>query len=100
MAEISIGKADLEPGTLKCLMVKDKKLALSNIGGKYFCMDNACSHVGGPICEGTIEEDGVVCPWHGSKFDYKTGDVLGGPAAKPLKVYKVKEKKGELFIDI
>jgi len=101
MAEVSIGKADLAPGKLRCISAGGKKLTLANIGGKYHCLQNECTHAGGPMCEGSIDEkDGIVCPWHKSVFGAKDGKVLHGPAIDPLKTYKVSEKKGELYISI
>lgn len=45
--------------------------------------------MGGPLCQGTLSGDVVQCPWHGSRFDVKSGKVVGGPAKKPVKQYKV-----------
>ncbi len=103
MAEVSIGKADLSPGSSKCLTVNGKALSLANIKGKYYCIDNACTHAEGPMCEGEIgasDEYSVTCPWHGSVFDYRDGKVLNGPAREPIRTYKVTEKGGELFINL
>ena len=47
-------------------------------------------HVGGPLGRGTLTNNIVQCPWHGSKFDVKTGAVVGGPAQKPEPSYEVK----------
>ena len=101
MVEISIGKADLKPGTLRCVSVGGKKLTLANINGKYYCLQNECTHAGGPMCEGSLDKkDGIVCPWHKSIFGAKDGKVLRGPAIDPLKTYKVAEKNGEFYIDM
>ncbi|HSB46883.1 MAG TPA: Rieske (2Fe-2S) protein [Candidatus Bilamarchaeum sp.] len=103
MAEISIGKADLKPGSSKCLSAADRQLSLANIKGKYYCIDNLCTHAEGPLCEGeigTVDDYSVTCPWHGSVFDYRDGKVLNGPARKEVRAYKVTERDGELFIEI
>ncbi|MFN7990988.1 MAG: non-heme iron oxygenase ferredoxin subunit [Candidatus Micrarchaeia archaeon] len=103
MAEVSIGRADLKPGASKCLSAAGKALSLANINGKYFCIDNACTHADGPMCEGEIgmsDDYSVTCPWHGSVFDYRDGKVMAGPATKPIRTYKVKERDGELFIEL
>ena len=84
----------------KCVSVKGKKLALFNIKGKIYCIDNTCTHMGGPLCEGTLSSNIITCPWHGSKFDVKTGKVVGPPAKKPVKKYKVTIKGGEVFVDV
>lgn len=103
MAEVSIGRADLKPGESRCVTANGKALSLANINGKYYCIDNACTHAEGPMCEGEIgvmDEYSVTCPWHGSVFDYRDGKVLNGPAREPLKSHKVSERGGELFVDL
>ncbi len=103
MALESLGTVALESGQHACLAVKGKKLAVANLSGKFFALDNACTHAGGPLCEGKLGEKdafSVTCPWHGSQFDYRNGKVLRGPALKPVKSYAMKEKGGELFVEI
>ncbi|MDE1797837.1 MAG: non-heme iron oxygenase ferredoxin subunit [Candidatus Micrarchaeota archaeon] len=102
MAEISIGKADLKPGEQKCVSAGGQKLALCNIGGKYYAVSNECTHAGGPMCEGLLDAEGasITCPWHGSVFDARDGKVLNGPATAPLKACKVRESNGELFVRV
>ncbi len=101
MSIVSIGKADLAQGKLRCVAAGGKKLALANINGKYYCLENECTHAGGPMCEGDMDgKGGITCPWHGSVFSVKDGKVMQGPAIEPLKSYKVIEKNGELFASI
>lgn len=101
MSEVSIGKPDLKPGQLRCVSAGGKKLVLANLAGKYCCLDNECTHTGGPLCEGSIDgKGGITCPWHGSAFNAKSGKVLQGPAIEPVKSYKVTEKNGELFVSL
>ncbi len=101
MGEISIGKADLKPGELRCFEANGLKLAVANVSGKYYCSNSTCTHEGGPLCEGSIDEKGALtCPWHGSVFDIRTGKVQNGPAVDAVKVYKVTVRKGELFISV
>ena len=83
-----------------CVKLDDKKLALFNIKGKFYCIDNSCSHAGGPLCKGSLDGFLVSCLWHNSKFDIKTGKVKAGPAVKDIKSYKVVIKNNEVFIDI
>jgi nitrite reductase/ring-hydroxylating ferredoxin subunit len=103
MAEVSIGKADLKPGGHRCIAVSGASLAVANVKGKYYCIDSVCTHAGGPLCEGEVGgKDGfsVTCPWHGSVFDYRSGKVLAGLAIDLVKSRRVKEKNGELFIEM
>jgi len=101
MTEVPIGKADMKAGELRCVSAGGKKLTLANVGGKYYCVDNECTHAGGPLCEGKIDGKGsITCPWHGSMFDVKDGKVLQGPAMEMVKSYKVAVKNGELFVSL
>jgi nitrite reductase/ring-hydroxylating ferredoxin subunit len=73
---------DLQPGEGKTVQAGERELALFNIGGKFHCLDNICPHRGGPLGEGTVEGGVVTCPWHGWRFDCKTGQSPVIPTAK------------------
>src|SRR5437016_4139354 len=66
-----------------------REIALFKINGNIHALDNACSHAGGPLCQGTVAGPVVTCPWHGSKFDVTTGTVVGGPASRNQRRYAV-----------
>lgn len=80
---------DLNPGSAMLVEVDGKEIALFNVEGEYYAIANECSHVGGPLCEGDIENDKVICPWHGAEFDIKSGEALCDPAEGPVESYKV-----------
>ena len=69
--------------------IEDKRIALFNLGGEIYALDNACTHVGGPLSQGRVEDDEVECPWHGSRFDIRTGEVRMFPAKEDVATYKV-----------
>ena len=56
-----------------------RSVALFNVDDEIFAMDNACPHAGGPLGEGSLEENIVTCPWHGWSFDVKTGECQNNP---------------------
>lgn len=71
---------DIPPGTGRTVEVQGVWIALFNVDGTFYAMDNACPHAGGPLGEGMLREGGVVeCPWHGWRFDVKTGLRVGNP---------------------
>jgi nitrite reductase/ring-hydroxylating ferredoxin subunit len=85
-----VAKTDeIEPGTAILVEVDGKEIALFNLNGEFYAISNECSHVGGPLCEGDIEGDKVICPWHGAEFDIKSGESLCDPAEGPVESYKV-----------
>ena len=80
---------ELEPGQGKMIEVEGKEIALFNCGGKYYAVDNECSHIGGPLCDGEIDGEKITCPWHGAEFDLKSGEALAPPAEEAINTYKV-----------
>jgi nitrite reductase (NADH) small subunit/3-phenylpropionate/trans-cinnamate dioxygenase ferredoxin subunit len=65
--------SDLRPG--QCLSVEAGGLgiALFNVNGAIYALDNTCPHAGGPLGEGVLEDHLVRCPWHGWRYDVRTG---------------------------
>src|SRR5438552_2815804 len=74
--------ADLAPGETRCVEASGKKIALFNLDGSFYAIDNTCTHRGGPLCEGGVSGGEVTCPWHGAVYNFKTGAVLSGPAPR------------------
>jgi nitrite reductase/ring-hydroxylating ferredoxin subunit/uncharacterized membrane protein len=66
--------------------------------GEVCALANTCTHLGGPLAEGSREGDTVTCPWHGSRFDIRSGAVVEGPAvfAQPRLETRVQEGKIEI----
>ena len=81
---------DIVPSSMKAVDVAGEKVCIVNIEGNYYAIGNVCTHVGGPLDEGTLEGYEVECPWHGSKFDVRTGEVTNPPADTPQSIYEVK----------
>lgn len=107
MTEVEIGKtAELPPGTMMGVEIKGAYYLLANVDGEYYAMDGICSHLAGRLWEGALSGHVVKCPRHGSRFDLRTGEVVGQPRipligkAKPLRTYKVAARDGALFISV
>ena len=65
--------ADLGDGQGKVVDVAGRSLAVFNVGGRFYAIDNLCPHRGGPLGEGDVEGAIVVCPWHGWRWDVTSG---------------------------
>ena len=76
-----------------------KMICIANLWGKLTAMDNECLHQGGSLGQGTVDNGKVVCPWHGWRYDPKTGASVDHPELK-LKTYPIKVENGEVLIDI
>ncbi|HLB29121.1 MAG TPA: non-heme iron oxygenase ferredoxin subunit [Dehalococcoidia bacterium] len=91
---------DLPPGQVRVVMAKGKRLALANLGGQLFALDDICTHDGGPLGEGEILDESVECPRHGARFDVRTGRVVALPAVRPVAVYHVRVEGEKVLVDI
>ncbi len=90
---------DLDPGQVKLVTVGDQRVAISNIGGTRYAIDDTCTHQGGPLSEGTLEGDVVTCPWHGARFCVRDGQVQGPPASQAVASYAVRVTNGSIEIE-
>ncbi len=90
---------DLKDGEMKALEVDDEQICIINIKGNYYVISNVCTHEGGPLNEGMLEGYEVECPWHGARFDVRTGKVISPPAEESVKVYKVRVDGNKVFIE-
>jgi nitrite reductase (NADH) small subunit/3-phenylpropionate/trans-cinnamate dioxygenase ferredoxin subunit len=68
---------EIPPGTGKTVEVQGVRIALFNVAGSFYAVDNTCPHAGGPLGEGVFTGNVVECPWHGWKFDVCLGQRLG-----------------------
>ena len=68
--------------------VNGKAIAVFNVDGTFYAIDNTCVHRGGPLGEGDVVGDVVACPWHNWEFNVKTGACINNPSAK-VKAYEV-----------
>jgi nitrite reductase/ring-hydroxylating ferredoxin subunit len=83
----------------KEFVYEDKVICVANVQGVISAIDNVCLHRGGPLGQGTIEGDKLVCPWHGWQWDPKTGQTEHNRAAK-LAIYPLKIENGDVMIEV
>lgn len=67
---------DVPPGTSKTVEHAGREFVIFNVAGQFYTLPNLCPHIGGPLGDGPIEGQVVVCPWHGWQFDITTGNCL------------------------
>ena len=91
---------ELAPGSTKQVEVDGKTIALFNLDGNYYALENECTHRGGPLAEGYVKGESVTCPWHGAQFNIKTGAVVGPPAAKDVVKYNVRVQGNEIEVEV
>jgi 3-phenylpropionate/trans-cinnamate dioxygenase ferredoxin component len=95
------GRADeIPPGGSKVVQVNEHTVAIFNLEGTLYAIDNVCPHQGGPLGEGYLEEDGVVsCPWHAWNFDVRTGISPVDPEVR-VAAHKVTVVNGDIIVEI
>jgi 3-phenylpropionate/trans-cinnamate dioxygenase ferredoxin component len=91
---------DIKPGQARLVDVKGKQIALFNINGEFFAIDNTCTHEQASLAEGEIAGHEVICPLHGAKFDVRTGQVLTAPAYDDVACYTVRVMGTDIEIDV
>ncbi|MGL6236383.1 MAG: thiamine pyrophosphate-dependent enzyme [Segniliparus sp.] len=88
---------ELEDGQVVSCPAGQKTVALTKLRGAYGAVDNRCPHQGGPLGQGTLENDKIRCPWHGFDFDPFTGEAAGGPDFD-VRVYPVEEREDGVYV--
>ncbi len=97
---ISIARLeDLPPGSSKLVEYGIYRIAVFNLDGEIYALEDMCTHDGGPLATGRIVEGcQVECPRHGARFDIKTGNAMCMPAFMPTPTYEVKIEGDEILI--
>lgn len=90
--------SELADGSKLCCEVDDQFVVLVRIGHDVFCLDDVCTHDGGPLGEGPLDGDCLVCPRHGAKFDVRTGKALTMPATEPTAMHEVKIEGDQIYV--
>ena len=93
-------KSEIEPGQARLVDVKGKAIALFNVDGQFFALDNTCTDRGGPLAEGEVSGHEVTCPWHGATFDVRTGEVVGPPAQRAVGRYGVRVTGTDIEVEL
>jgi 3-phenylpropionate/trans-cinnamate dioxygenase ferredoxin subunit len=86
-----------DPGK-KTVEVGDRVVVLVHVAGRFYCLDDVCTHDGGPLGEGRLCDHAIACPRHGAKFDVRTGQALTMPATQATVVHEVKLEDGDIYV--
>ena len=86
-------------GEARVVDAEGRALALFNVEGRLYALDNACAHRGGPLGEGDLEGRLVVCPWHAWRWDVTTGNNANNPAVK-MACYPVRVEPDGVYVEL
>jgi nitrite reductase (NADH) small subunit len=89
---------ELPPGKIREYQLDGTTIALANVEGKFYAINNLCLHRGGPLGEGELEGTAVVCPWHGWKYDVTNGKLVANPAVA-VACYPVEVRGEDVWVD-
>lgn len=102
-------KEEIPPGQAKAVEVNGKRIAIFNVNGNFYAIDDTCTHRGGPLSEGEVQESEleVTCPWHGAVYELRTGKarnegpyMLGASESANVRSYKVEVEGSNLKIEV
>jgi 3-phenylpropionate/trans-cinnamate dioxygenase ferredoxin subunit len=98
---VTVGNiADTPPGTITVHEVHGLRIALCNVNGRFYAIDDVCTHDGGPLGQGELIGNLVECPRHGARFDVTTGRAVVLPAVRPVKTYPVRVDGDEVKVEL
>jgi 3-phenylpropionate/trans-cinnamate dioxygenase ferredoxin subunit len=102
MAEfVRVAKVSDLPDPGKMLVeVDDRLVALFKVQGRFFALDDVCTHDGGPLAEGKLDDYTIACPRHGAKFDIRSGKALTMPATQPTVAHEVQVVGDEVLVKL
>jgi nitrite reductase/ring-hydroxylating ferredoxin subunit len=95
----AVKKAEIPAGTVRELQIEGKAVALANVGGTIYAINNTCLHRGGPLGQGQLDGKVVTCPWHGWQFDVTSGKAVQNPAAE-VDCYPTEVRGDDVFVDV
>ncbi len=90
--------SELPPGGKKLVEVNDRAIAVFNVEGGFYAIDDVCTHDGGPLADGELKGCEIQCPRHGARFDVRTGKALGFPAFEPVATHTVEVRGDDVFV--
>ncbi|MBI3974729.1 MAG: non-heme iron oxygenase ferredoxin subunit [Chloroflexi bacterium] len=89
---------DIPAGRVKLVESGDLRIAVCNVDGQFYAIEDVCTHDGGPLDQGQLEGDEIECPRHGARFDVRTGEATLMPAVMPVATYSVKIEGDEVYV--
>jgi len=92
--------ADVVPGSgRKCVLAGRPPLAVFNVAGTFYVIDDTCTHGMASLCEGTLDGEIIECPWHAGAFNVRTGEPVATPCTVALRAYPATVREGKVWIE-
>ncbi len=98
---VKVAKTDeIAAGQGKMVELSGKNIALFNVEGSFYAIDDTLTHRGGPLSEGSLDGKEVTCPWHGAIYDVTSGEVLSPPAPQGVARYDVRVEGSDIEVEV
>jgi 3-phenylpropionate/trans-cinnamate dioxygenase ferredoxin subunit len=91
---------EILPERVSVYAIGDHDVAVCNVGGEFYAIDDLCTHDGGSLDQGELEGDQIECPRHGARFDVRTGAAVQLPAFQPVETHAVRIDGGAIQVEI
>lgn len=96
---VKVGQfSDFPSGTMKKVLVGSEEVLVVNVDGTLHAIANTCTHRGGPLNDGELEGNNVICPYHGGQFDVRTGKAVGPPPTKDQAKFDVQIQGSDVLL--
>jgi 3-phenylpropionate/trans-cinnamate dioxygenase ferredoxin component len=89
--------ADLPPGAHRVVEVDGAQVAVFNLEGELYAIEDVCTHDGQPLTDGPLHGCEITCPRHGARFDIRTGKPLCMPATEPVRTFEIEVRGNAVF---
>ena len=90
---------EIAAGDVRVVEANGRSIAVFNVDGQYYAVDNVCPHRGGPLADGDLEGTVIACPWHAWRWDVRSGANVNNPAVT-LACFPVRVDNGVIFVDV
>ena len=91
---------ELPPGERIVIDIDGLFIAVFNVGGRFYAIEDVCTHDNGPLAEGELDGYEIECPRHGARFDIRSGKVLSFPAVQDVPWFPTKVEDGDVMVDV
>jgi len=94
------GVEELPPGERKIISTEAAEIALFNLEGEFYAIEDVCTHDGGELTSGRCDGDQIICPGHGARFCIRDGKALTPPAYENIESFPVRLQDGKIQLQI